>query len=57
MNEQPSKEELFTKAPDLETDDFVCYVALDRSEIEIGRTWMNVEQARALRDWLNQVLP
>jgi hypothetical protein len=26
-------------------------------EIWLGAEWINVKQARALRDWLNQVIP
>jgi hypothetical protein len=54
----PAQGVMFENVDDFHRGGFYCYVRPNREAIEIGAmTSMNVEHARALRDWLNRALP
>jgi hypothetical protein len=52
-----TKEELFKEAEELYIDgDYIGGVSGNRKGVYMDGLYLNIEQARELRDWLNKVL-
>lgn len=58
MNEPLSKDELFNEVPALYIDgDYIGEVSGNRKGAYMDGLYLNLDQARDLRDWLNKVIP
>ena len=58
VSEQVTAETRFKDEPMLYIDDeYVAEVAKDRNGVYVDSMHLDIEQARALRDWLNKALP